>query len=44
MYYLSAFLKVTVATFYFFYSKNPLNIMKYVFNSISYVLEKNSPC
>ena len=39
MYYLSpsngvACLKVTIAMFYFCHSKNPLNIMKNIFNSI----------
>ena len=45
MYYLSAcnrdlFIKVIIIMFYFYKKKNPSNIMKYVFISSLYILEK----
>ena len=45
LYYLSAcnrdlFTKVNIAMFYFCYSKNPSNIVKYIFFPSLYILEK----
>ena len=37
-------LKVTIAMFYFCHSKNPSNIMKIFFNSISIFSRKKFPC
>ena len=46
MYYLSAcnrdlFIKVTIAMFYFWHSKNPSNVMKDIFIPSLYILENN---
>ena len=41
---IGAYLKVTIAIFYFYHPKNPSNIKKNIFNSISIYSWKKFPC
>ena len=40
---IEACLKVTIAMFYFYYSKNPSDVIKNIFNSISMNFWKKNP-